>query len=386
MANETQSLFYVHRAGSVGGEPEPRSWDDIVVMARTGQMTPETLIFFADQNQWRRAGDTPQLAQYFTERPRPAAADPADGKQTELREEYNLLLAQVDGATASWSQLVQLAELAIAVGDREAGVRHFQKALDNNRYHPGVVRKVKQCLEREEWQSLRYIARVSPIWDDFGTLIRFPVARGPLYLAALSLVFAGLFWIPAITVIPMLLLYLVAAEVIRVAADGETCPPLWHGIVENPTDTVLKSIGVAMIIVAEVFVPFFVLAMILAATSDASSWTFIQKSPILIVVMGTVTLLYVPAVLVLASGRDVDVKRIANPREVIAAITRMETEYVASIGILAGLVAVWGVLAYFLTLIPYAGHVVAVAVGVYILLCSGYVVGRLRARFSEQLD
>ena len=92
-----------------------------------------------------------------------------------------------------------------------------------------------------------------------------------------------------------------------------------------------------------------------------------------------------PAVLVIAGRSDVDVKRIANPQQVLLAILRMEHEYLASIGIIAALVAIWGILAFLFGLIPFAGHVLAVAMSLYVVIAGGLVVGRLQSRFSEQL-
>ncbi|MCK4773358.1 MAG: hypothetical protein KAT30_01180, partial [Candidatus Krumholzibacteria bacterium] len=92
-----------------------------------------------------------------------------------------------------------------------------------------------------------------------------------------------------------------------------------------------------------------------------------------------------PAVLVMANGPEPDVKNILNPRRVISAMIKMNHEYVASVGVIAALVAAWGLLAWLLTLIPYAGHVAAVGVGLYVALAGGMVIGRLQSRFSEDL-
>ena len=97
------------------------------------------------------------------------------------------------------------------------------------------------------------------------------------------------------------------------------------------------------------------------------------------------TLLYVPAVLAMANGPDTDVKIIANHRRVVSVILRMDHEYVASVGIIAVLVAAWGVFAYGLTLIPFAGRVIADGLGLYVVVAGGMVVGRLQSRFTEEL-
>jgi hypothetical protein len=381
-------VFYVHHAGTVGGEPEPRTWEDIVAMCRSGHLSPESLIFFPDENGWQKAADT-DLAQLFGERGSPADdPGPDQNAQAELKDEYNQLRRQLEGTPADWNQMVQLAEMALTVGDRAGAIKHFQEALNSHRYHPRVRRRIKQCLSRDEWQNLRYFSRQEPIWEDVVGLVSYPFTRGPLYLAIPTVVFAALFWIPAVALAAVLLLYLWVAEVIRATANGDTKPPLWHGAVSDPVNTVLKSLGVALIVGAELYLPFLLVATIMATTGGVQSdaWTVMQKSPLMIVIMATLTLLYVPAVLVIAGGSEVDIKRIANPRQVIFAILKMEHEYVASIGIVAVLVAIWGILSYVFSFIPFVGHVVAVALGMYVLVTAGLVVGRLQSRFSEQLN
>jgi hypothetical protein len=86
-----------------------------------------------------------------------------------------------------------------------------------------------------------------------------------------------------------------------------------------------------------------------------------------------------------AGSSDGDVKRIANPREVFSVIFKMESEYVASVGIIAALIAAWGIFSYLFALVPFAGRVVAIAMGLYVLVVGGLVIGRLQSRFGEEL-
>ncbi len=387
MPNRTRSLFYVHHPETVGGDPEPRSWDDILAMCRCGHLSMDSLIFFEETGEWKKAADTELAALIEEQQAHAAAADSGDVDQSELREQYDRLLCEMEGLTGDWNKHVQLAEMAVALGDRASAVRHFQDALNANRYHMPIAQKAKRFLKRDEWQELHYLSRPEPIWNIPGTLAGYPLARGPLYLAIPTLVFAALFWLPSVALPGAFLLYLWMAEVIRVAAAGETKPPLWHGVKSDPVNTVLRPLGVALIICVELYVPFIVLATVVAMMGDTQSyaWTVIQNSPIMIVVISTLTLLYVPAVLVMANGPERNVKNILNPRRVISAMIKMNHEYVASVGVIAALVAAWGVLAYVLTLIPYAGHVVAVGVGLYVAVAGGMVIGRLQSRFSEDL-
>jgi len=384
MSSSSHSVFYVHNPGAVGGDPESRSWDDLLAMCRSGHLPMDGLIFFEETGEWKKAADT-ELAALIEDHQAHATA--ADTDQSELREQYDELLLEMEGLTGGWNQHVQLAEMAVALGDRASAVTHFQDALNANRYHTPVTQKAKRLLKRDEWQGLRYLSRPEPIWNIPGTLIGYPLARGPLYLAIPTLVFAALFWLPSVALPGALLLYLWMAEVIRVAAAGEPRPPLWHGVKSDPVNTVLKPLGVALIACVELYVPFIVLATVIAMMGDTQSyaWTVIQNSPIMIVVISTLTLLYLPAVLVMANGPEPDVKNILNPRRVISAMIKMNHEYIASVGVIAALVAAWGLLAWLLTHIPYAGHIAAVGVGLYVALAGGMVIGRLQSRFSEDL-
>jgi hypothetical protein len=382
MVKDTCKRFYLQLAGSVGAEMTPRSWDEIVAMCRSGHLQPDSLILFDEENEWKKAADT-ELAAFFAERD--ASPEEADG--THMEEEYSRLRDEAESSPGDWSKRIQLAEMAIKLGDRPAALRYFQEALDHNRFHPPVARKAKRCLSRDEWQTLRYLSRPAPIWSAPFSLIGFPLARGPLYLLIPTIVLSALFWLPGVSLIGGVLVYLWVAEVIRTAARGAVKPPLWHDVLSDPVDTVLRPLGVALIVGVELYVPFLLFAVVIAMVGDGDSyaWTVIQESPVMIVLMSTITLLYLPAVLVIAGKRHADVRRIASPRHVIEIIIKMEHEYIVSLGIIAALIATWGLLTYVLTLVPYAGHVAAVALGVYVVVAAGLVVGRLQSRFNDEL-
>jgi hypothetical protein len=371
----------------VGGDAEARTWDDILAMCRSGHLSLESLIFSEDTGEWRKAADTELAALIEDHRAHAAAADEDEAGQSELREQYDELLGEMEGLTGDWNKHLQLAEMAVALGDRASAVRHFQDALEANRYHPPIAQKARRLLKRDEWRGLHYLSRPEPVWNIPGALVGYPLARGPLYLAIPTVALAALSWLPGVALVAALLLYLWTTEVIRAAAAGEPRPPLWDGVKSDPVNTVLRPLGVAFIVCVELYVPFIVLATVIAMMGDSQSyaWTVIQNSPVMIVVISTLTLLYAPAVLVMANGSDRDVRNIANPRRVVSAMLKMDHEYVASVGIIAAFVAAWGILAYVLTLIPYAGRFVTVGLGLYVILTAGMVIGRLQARFSEEL-
>jgi len=380
LANKTDTRFYVHNEGNVGGQPVARTWDDIVAMCQSGQLRPDSMVFFEVENVWKKAGET-ELAVHFGAS---ASAETDVADQDELRGQYEILRREADDSRFDWNRSAQLGEMAAALGDHEAAFKHFQAALERHRYHTMLGSRAKRCLSSEDCQRLSFLSRPDPVWNDLVGLVSYPFSRGPLYLAIPTVVMAALFWLPGVALVGFLLLYLWATEIIRTAAQGDAKPPLWHGLVSTPVDTVLKPLGTALIVAIQVYAPFIIVAMVLGVLTNEGLGEVIQGSPIMIVLMSTVTLLYVPAVLVIAGGTDGDVRRIANPKSVISVVLKMETEYVISVGIILALVSVWGLLSYLFTMIPFAGHVAAVAVGVYALIAGGLVVGRLQSRFAEE--
>jgi hypothetical protein len=357
-------------------------------MCRSGHLSMDSLIFSEETGEWKKAVDTELAALLEDQQARAGAAGPDDSDQSQLRDQYDELLCEAEELTSDWNKHVQLAEMAVALGDRLSAVKHFQDALNANRYHAPVAQKAKRLLKPNEWHGLHYLARAEPIWNVPGMLIAFPLARGPLYLVIPTLVFTALFLMPSVAVVGTLVLYLWMAEVVRITAAGDARPPLWHGVKSDPANTVLKPLGVALIVCVELYVPFIILATVIAMMGDTQlyAWTVIQNSPILIVVISTLTLLYVPAVLVMANGSDTDIKNIANPRRVVSVMLKMDHEYIASVGIIATLVSAWGILAYGLAVIPLVGRIVTVGAGLYVIVAGGMVIGRLQSRFSEELS
>jgi hypothetical protein len=356
-------------------------------MCRSGSLSPGSLIVYPDGS-CKKVADT-DLAEWFGLDVKSESAPATVGaKGIASKTEYDELRREISGGSADWNRLVQLAELALAFGDRVSAVAHFQEALNANHYHPRIRASANRCLSRAELRKLRYLNRPKPIWEDLGDILMYPLGRGPLYVLIPTAVVWALLWVPVAKIAVPFLLFLWAVEVVRTAAGQRERPPLWHGFREHPIDTLLKPFGVALILAVELYAPFLVLAGILAWVDarNPSLWTVIEKSPIMIVVMSTLTLIYVPAALVVAAGSNGDFRWIADPRRIVAAIAKMEREYVASVGMVAAMIAVWSVLDYLFDFIPFVGRVLTVGAGLYILVAGGMVVGKLQARFQDELE
>jgi hypothetical protein len=385
VTNETVDVFYIVPEGAVAEEATPRSWADLVAMCQSGKLSSRSLILFPD-GQYVKASETDLFAAAGDRpdaegTPRPAPTTASESARTE----YECLKGELEGGDGDWNRRVQLAEMALEFGDRAAAVKHFQEALDGNHYHPRIRSTANRCLSRAELRTLRYLSKPKPIWDDFGGIVLYPLSRGPLYVAIPTAVIWGLLWVPVVKVMVPLLLFLWAVEVARATAGGRDTAPLWHGALERPIDTVLKPLGVAVVVAAELYLPFIVIAGILALSDPRHSTiaAVIADSPPMVVIMAMLTLLYVPAVLVVAAASNCNIRHVADPRNVIVAVIKMEGEYITSIAILAALGAAWTVLAFVFEMIPFVGKVLVVGSGVYALVAGAVVVGRLQARFQS---
>ncbi|MDH3216199.1 MAG: hypothetical protein OEN01_07900 [Candidatus Krumholzibacteria bacterium] len=388
MTNKTQNLFYILHEGALQEEPEPKSWEDIEVMCRLGQLSAESLIWDPEANSWKKVIDTELAPLVESQAPAVEDSGPDPAVIAEKTDAYNLLKRRIEAEPDDWELVLQAAELALALGDRPAAVRHFQRALEIRPFKARIVREAKRNLSSDERKTLRFFSRPEPVWDDAGVLVTYPLARGPLYLAIPAAVVFALTWIPGMLFVVGPLLYLWLTQVTATTARGEAQPPLWHGVLADPMSGLIKPLLVALIVAAELYLPFIILAKILTLTGsgvEVGTLALIQKSPLMIVTMSTLTVVYMPAVFVLMGVSGFDVARVANPRHVVSAVIKMEGEYVASVAIIAALLAVWGIAAFVSGFIPVVGRMVAAAVGVFVLLPSGLVVGRLQSRFSEEL-
>jgi hypothetical protein len=387
MTTQTGITFHVLQKGAT--QEEPWEWSDIVDMCEAGRFSPDSMIFMPEEDCWKKMGDT-ELAALFDPKTQ-GGEEPAeeDEDDTELRAQYEDVLEQIEESPASWTIVLHAAELASALGDHEAAKKHLQRALDRSPYHPRIVQVAGRILPPAERKALRFLERVEPIWEDPLGLLGYALGRGPLYIAIPAVVLCALTWIPWLNIFVAAVAFLWMTEAIRASAAREKRPPLWHGFLRDPVRALVRPALAAAVLAVELYLPVFLAAEILVRTGvidQTSGFAFIQSSPFMSVILFTVSLLWVPAVLMLAAASTCSIKEIFSPKRVVAKIARLEREYVASLAVILPLVGLLAGAWVVCRMIPFVGDIVTMAAAVYVLLTGGLVLGRLYSRFGQLLD
>jgi len=387
MKSETSSRFAILPEG--GLKEEVREWTDIETMCRTGQLSPNALIFLPEENTWMKLIDTDLAGSFRRYETARTNRDEASSSETRWDEEYEAVTQQIRLSPCDTALRLRAAEIARAMGQIDAACGHYQAALEISPYHPRVAQEAKRNLSPSKWKTLRFLEKPPQVWEDPAGVFAYPCARGPLYLAVPAVVLTGLFW-TVWTVVPALfVLSLWAMETVRSTSRGARRPPLWEGLLADPLRRVAKPLAITAVAGLELFSLFAVFAGILVVThlnGESNIFWVIRKSPVLTVLLCTVSLFYLPAVIMLAAAPAAKLRDIVNPKTIISAIRLMETEYVLSAFFVAVLFcAMWGV-GSLLDSIPVLGRVFYAAATVYILLASGFVFGRLNGRFEERLE
>ena len=384
MSSETKNLYYLFKEGAV--QEEPWEWPDLETMCRDGGLSLDSLIFMPDENEWRKAGET-DLAPLINQVARAGGGTDDDEAETlAIHEAYERALEQIEQSPELLVGLLNAAEIAAAMGNHEAAWEHYQQALQQHPYHPRAVQEAKKNLLPADWVRLRYLKKPPSIWYRVESIFTYPLSHGPLYVAIPTLVLGGLWWIPGGALAGGVILYLWAIQVIRASGLLEPRPPTWQGMFSEPKEALVKPILLAIVIGAELYLPFLIFGQMFAASGAApNALAAIQGSPFLIVFIFTVSLVYLPAVLVLGTSPVAAMTSAFNPLQVVKMIGKMDREYMAATGYIVLMFSLWGMINLGLEKIPVAGRIIATFLGVYIMITSGLVLGRLQARFKEQI-
>jgi hypothetical protein len=276
------------------------------------------------------------------------------------------------------------------MGDEDAARSHYQHALEMTPFHPRVAQEAKRNLPHAQWKSLKFLEKPPHIWEEPLHLAAYPAARGPLYMLIPAMAVFALSWSVWTLVPACLLIGLWTTEIIAAASGGRTKPPLWHNFASDPMRAVLRRLVMIAGVATEICLPFVVAAVVLIVTGQTDRSNVIDvitSSPVMTVIVFTVSLFYLPAVLMLASASSTTrILDAVNPKHVASVIRLMEGEYIAALGFfLAMLCATWGLgrLVEFVPIVPKILYSVA---AVYIVLAEGLVLGRVYSRFKEQLE
>lgn len=387
MRSATGERFSVLPKGEF--KEEAWEWSHLEAMCRAGRLSPDTLIFLPDENAWKKLVDT-DLARCFEQTARAGEIQgpaPSDGAGDEESDET--LLEQIRAEPNDIALRLKAAELAVAAGKTDAARDHYQQALETSPYHPRVAQEAKRRLPPSKWKSLRYLEKPPQVWEAPGEIFAYAFSRGPLYFIVPTAVLTGLFWTVWTAVPALLALSLWAIETVRSASLGEIRAPLLKPMFADPVRRIARPAAVTVLAAAGLSALFVALAGILIVThrsGEPNVFLVIKKSPVLTVLLCTLSLVYLPAVIMLAGASARGLFAIVNPKTVVSAIRVMEMEYLLSLSIIALLFsAMWGIGAL-AGPVPVVGRVFYAAAAVYIVLCGGFVLGRLYGRFREQLD
>jgi hypothetical protein len=385
MTSETKSKYFLFEEGAV--QEEPWEWEELEALCRSGRLSPDSLIFMPEENDWKKAADT-ELAPLFEGLETPGEDTGGEMDPEEMAEAYRNAVEQVEQNPDLLPARLNAAEIAIALDNREAAQAHYQDALNHHPYHPRAVQEAKRNLVPAEWVQLRYLGRPPSIWERIDGVFSYPLARGPLYLVIPALALSALWWLPVTSVLGGTILFLWGIQVLRSSALLEPTPPLWHRLLTEPGEALVRPVILAAVVFLEVYLPFIIFGQMLVSSGASpapNAFTALQTSPFLTVLIFTITLIYLPAVLVVGMFPDGKVSDAFKPVYVAKAIRIMEKEYLVAAGYMVLMLCLWGFINLGLEKIPIAGRIVATLLGVYAMVTAGLVLGRLQARFKEQM-
>jgi len=385
MKSATGNRFSVIPQGAL--KEEYWEWAAIEEMCRTGKLSPRSLIFLPEEDAWKKLSES-RLAACFPKSDAPASPAPeteAPGHQ----EEYDRVMEQIRTSPGDAGLRVTAAEIALAMRKTERARDHFQEALDIQPYQPRVAQEAKRNLPPAMWKTLKCLEKPAAVWDDPAAVLGFPYSRGPVYLAAAAAILFGLSW-SLWTIVPAyLVLSLWVAETALAASRGEIRAPLWRGLAGDPLGRIARPLAVASLAAIEIVAVFWVIAeahLLARLSSEPNAFFVVWKSELLIVLLATVCLLYLPAVTILSITPAARVTEAIDPRSVVRAIRLMEGEYLLSVlfaAVLFGVMWIVGALLGKIPVVDRAFHAAAIA---YILLAGSFVFGRLQARFRDDLE
>lgn len=384
MTTKIEKTFYIMREGAV--REEARSWPEIEALCKSGRLSRDTLIFFRDEDQWKRAEETELevIFEVLESRGSPAPEETTD--RDALQVEYDEVVREIKGG-GEWHLMLQAAEMAKRLDDIKAARAHCQRALDENRYHPRIAKESKRLLPHREWKTLRFLEQAAPFWEDPIALLTYPATGDWRLLAALVLATWALSLIPAGQAIAGVVLFVWGAHVARAAARNETRLPAWQDILRHPKSSLVGPLFGAATLMAQLFLPVILVTqgLLVAGLLEGTALSIVRNSPFLSVILFTVAAFYLPAAIMVMVGFEDGYRRMVNPLNVVGVIISVERDYIYLVTTLILLLGVRLLVGFVPGLIPVFGSLVWAVTGVYVLIVGAYATGRVCARHGELL-
>ncbi len=385
MGDKESTLYYVLPEGAT--QEETCSWSEIHALCEAGQLSPNSLIYMPEKNAWEKAVDT-DLRSCFE-----SLSDSLPGKTEEvqddetrteeLQEKYESACREIRRTPEIPKAHLNAASAALALGNREAAIGHFQQAIELQPFNAKIACEIKRNLSVEERKRVRLLERPTPFWENNERVITYPFGRGYLYFLAPAVALSLLALLPFVRPAVVVLCYLWGYRAVSESASGSLTPPHWRDYLSSPAAWILRALLVGLFFAVEFCLPFFLIAQIsilAGASSRPDVFQFIQHSPVMIVCMWVIGVIYFPAVLVISVSPGSGIKDMLNVKKSVKAVVSMELEYIATIVFLFALLLVWVGVRLILGSVPVVGVVFSVLLGAYGVLCTGFVLGRVSTR------
>ncbi|MFH1754300.1 MAG: hypothetical protein ABIA59_01225, partial [Candidatus Latescibacterota bacterium] len=389
MDTTEKTTYYVIPKGST--QEEACTWQEIEAACRAGRLSPDTMIYLPDKEAWEKAIYT-ELRPYFRSGEQASGgSDEPDANDADAKEALCLTYDEASREARRTPDVprahLSAAAAALAVEDREAAIEHYQRAIALRPFNRQIATEIKRNLRPADAQKVSLLERPEPFWEDLSRLASFPLRRGivlfimPAALVVLLALFSLLKVFAA--AVSFCWMYLTIMEV----ASGGSDRFDWRNVISDPVAKAVKPFVSGMVIVAELYLPFIIVAeiFILTGISDRPNIIqFIQRSEVMIVFMWVAGVVYLPAAFAVSVSSASGWIKGMDVRKVYRAIISMEMEYFATVVLLFVPVVIWGISRLVLGTIPVAGILVPVALGLYGLILAGYVIGLLSARYQHE--
>jgi hypothetical protein len=385
------AVYYIIPEGAT--QEEACSWQELEAACRMERLSPDTLIYLPGKDVWEKAIYT-ELRRYFRSkddvRGEPGTGEDEDdaGDTTEaLRSAYEEACREARSTPDSADAHLNAARAAKAMQDRKAAVEHCRNAIDLHPFHPKTAAEIKRILGPADAAKLRFLERPDPFWEDLLKFVRFPIQGGIVAFVVPASIVVILALIPFLRLVALAICYFWATAIILRVASGDRGPIDFRRLLDEKLIKTVKMQLIGAAVIAELYLPFVIVAelLILSGVSDRSNVIrLIQHSEAMIVFMWVAGGVYLQAAFASAASSRAGWKKSLDVRNIFRAIFAMEMEYLATVIALFIPVTMWGAGRLFLESVPVAGTIVPVAVGLYGLSITGYLIGLLSARYRHE--
>jgi hypothetical protein len=383
---QTELLYYVLREGST--REEQWSWDDVESLCRSGDLTPQARIYLPDEQRWAAVAETrlAETCQALSDAP---VDEEAEAERAEMETAYQDAVERAAGNEDPLEALLDAGALAAQLGLRDEARAHLQSVLHRYPYHARAAQEVRRRFNVAEQRSFRYLDRPAPAWEDIGAVASMPLARGPLYFLVPAAVVAGLMFVPFGGFAVAALCVLWAFQTMEYTARGANRPPEWNRALKDPVRKLVRPAAMIGAVVAQWAVIVGAAgygAMVAGGHRDESLFAFLAESPVFVVVMWIVGVLYLPAAVVSVGGFTGSAAKTLDPRRLVRMVVRMEHEYVYTMVLLGILAALFALLRTFTGGIAVAENAITGMALAYAVPMAGLLLGRLLGRSGHVIE